>query len=221
MAKDRGNNGFLSSIRRTFNRNTSASSSSIQMVAEEMRPLTKSKNSKISATTGANNANFEFSVRDHSDATAKRGFRVQVPKRIMCYTILVFLILPVVLFAYVEMHKHSLKKHAARYHSYDITKVLPHLLEDGILEVDEENEENENDTTGMTNTTTTTATTTDDLMEVGDDNKKQQDDSASDAIEEQEPSRTISNNNATISEEVEHTSSLLTEAPHRRHYLRP
>ena len=32
--------------------------------------------------------NFEISLRDKSDATAKRGFRVQVPKRMLSYAVL-------------------------------------------------------------------------------------------------------------------------------------
>jgi hypothetical protein len=84
--------------------------------------------------------NFEFSVRDHSDATAKRAFRVQVPKRIIFYTTLVFFVLPVFLFIYVEMHKRSSSaadqknRNSERYFSYDISKVLPHLMEEEVAD---------------------------------------------------------------------------------------
>lgn len=80
---------------------------------------------------------FEFSVRDHSDATAKRGFRVQVPRRILCYTLLVFFILPIFLFLYVEMIKQSRKRQAARFHSSDPNKVLPHTFNEELLQPDD------------------------------------------------------------------------------------
>ena len=50
---------------------------------------------------GANNNNSNnmeiWSVRDRTDATAKRGFRVQVPKRLLAYVMLVFFVLPLLL----------------------------------------------------------------------------------------------------------------------------
>eukprot|EP00545_Synedropsis_sp_CCMP1620_P003294 CAMPEP_0119014442 /NCGR_PEP_ID=MMETSP1176-20130426/9743_1 /TAXON_ID=265551 /ORGANISM="Synedropsis recta cf, Strain CCMP1620" /LENGTH=261 /DNA_ID=CAMNT_0006967621 /DNA_START=118 /DNA_END=900 /DNA_ORIENTATION=+ len=146
--------GILSRIRRTFLRNAPTT------MLQEMRPmLNRNAKAREEAERSKGKARtsflaeddvksslaikdgkdaFEFSVRDHSDATAKRGFRVQVPKRIICYTVIVFFVLPIFLFVYVEMHKHSLKKQAARYHTFDITKVLPHLLDD-ILPDDEGN----------------------------------------------------------------------------------
>jgi hypothetical protein len=81
------------------------------------------------------NAAYEFSVRDYSDATAKRGFRVQIPKRILLYTVIVFFILPIVLFVYVEVHKKSTSSnshsehHKERYHQYDKSKIFPNLLQ--------------------------------------------------------------------------------------------
>jgi hypothetical protein len=144
--------GFMSRMRRTFLRNAPTT------MLQEMRPmLNRNAKAREEAERGRGKARvsflpdedmknslgikdgrdaFEFSVRDHSDATAKRGFRVQVPKRMICYTVLVFFVLPIFLFVYVEMHKHSLKKQAARYHTFDITKVLPHILDD-ILPDDE------------------------------------------------------------------------------------
>jgi hypothetical protein len=50
-------------------------------------------------------SNFEiYALRDRRDATAKRAFKVQVPKRMLYYTILVFLVLPLALFLWKEMH---------------------------------------------------------------------------------------------------------------------
>lgn len=99
----------------------------------ESRPKTRTGGVDVLASSG----NFEFSVRDHSDATAKRGFRVQVPRRILCYTILVFFILPIFLFVYVEMIKQSRKRQAARYHSYDQNKILPHIFHEDLLPPDD------------------------------------------------------------------------------------
>ena len=148
MAKDhhpKSNNSLFSSIRRSFLRNAPAS------IVEEMRPIllsskkgdtsnSSSNNNNNTSSSGTGNSHhnnhgvvagtYEFSVRDHSDASAKRGFRVQVPKRILCYTLVVFFILPLVLFLYVELHRQSLKRQAARYHSYDTSKVLPIILRD-------------------------------------------------------------------------------------------
>lgn len=128
---------FFGSMKRTFLRHAPSA------MLDEIRPMLNNNNTINNKSDGmpiksnkgkSSSENFEFSVRDHSDATAKRGFRVQVPKRIMCYTMLVFVVIPVFLFVYVEMHKKSSGKHAKhgdRYYSYDINKVLPHLLEDG------------------------------------------------------------------------------------------
>lgn len=129
---------FFGSMKRTFLRHAPSA------MLDEIRPMLNNNNNNNSSKSDgmpnksnkgkSSSENFEFSVRDHSDATAKRGFRVQVPKRIMCYTMLVFVVIPVFLFVYVEMHKKSSGKHAKhgdRYYSYDINKVLPHLLEDG------------------------------------------------------------------------------------------
>lgn len=98
-----------------------------------------SRNNKgMSPSTHGLPANFEFSVRDHSDATAKRGFRVQVPKRMLFYTILVFFVAPIVCFGYVEIHKAQLAKKmsqqehhhpANHYHPDDAAKIFPHLRE--------------------------------------------------------------------------------------------
>jgi hypothetical protein len=156
----KSSSGFMSRMRRTFLRNAPTT------MLQEMRPmLNRNAKAREEAERGRGKARtsclpdedmksslgikdgkgaFEFSVRDHSDATAKRGFRVQVPKRMICYTVLVFFVLPIFLFVYVEMHKHSLKKQAARYHTFDITKVLPHILDD--ILPDDENEVESNST---------------------------------------------------------------------------
>jgi hypothetical protein len=78
-----------------------------------------------------------YSVRDRRDATAKRAFKVQVPKRMLYYTILVFLVLPLALFLWKEMHldnhanhdpaTHDLVKSNMRVRGHD---VYPTWMED-------------------------------------------------------------------------------------------
>lgn len=156
MAKDhdhrpKNTNGFFSSIRRALVRNAPSS------IVEEMRPMILQPSGASKKAAGENRTKtrtgvdapfnaqvltsatgtFEFSVRDHSDATAKRGFRVQVPTRMLCYTILVFFVLPIALFLYFEMIKQSQKRQAARYHSLDHNKVLPHVFHEDLLPPDD------------------------------------------------------------------------------------
>lgn len=76
---------------------------------EEMIPMLESRRGTF---LGVKN-NFEFSVRDTTDATAKRGFRVQVPKRMLLYVLLVFFVLPLGLFLFVEVHKAQQKREFA------------------------------------------------------------------------------------------------------------
>lgn len=153
MTKDhdhrpKNTNGFMSSIRRALVRNAPSS------IVEEMRPMILQPSgaskkaggeSRTKTRTGvdaqvlasAATGTFEFSVRDHSDATAKRGFRVHVPTRMLCYTILVFFVLPIALFLYFEMIKQSQKRQAARYHSFNQNKVLPHVFHQELLPPDD------------------------------------------------------------------------------------
>ena len=174
-------NGFMSSIRRALVRNAPSS------LVEEMRPMillpsgaskkavgesrTKTRtgvevpfNAQVlaSATTGK----FEFSVRDHSDATAKRGFRVQVPTRMLCYTILVFFVLPIALFLYFEMIKQSHKRQAARYHANDQSKVLPHTSHEELLPPDDAGDSSIASAFTATGTNETLANTEQTLAEV-------------------------------------------------------
>lgn len=134
---------ILSSLRRNVNVFRSAGGAS-QVMEHETRPLTTSM-SGGGATGGATGtasdnhhlhphphghghalpthtkSNFEiYSVRDRRDATAKRAFKVQVPKRMLYYTMTVFLVLPLALFLWKEMH---LDNHAAnRDPAHDLVK---------------------------------------------------------------------------------------------------
>jgi hypothetical protein len=96
---------------------------------QEMVPMLDSRRGTF---LGVKNT-FEFSVRDTSDATAKRGFRVQVPKKILGYVMLVFFILPLILFLYVEVHKAHQKRQVARSiernHSFNVS-TFPHFVLD-------------------------------------------------------------------------------------------
>jgi len=49
----------------------------------------------------------DFSFRDHSDAAAKRRFQVKVPCRLLAVLLLVFLIVPGLIFLQKEMHIHE------------------------------------------------------------------------------------------------------------------
>lgn len=49
----------------------------------------------------------DFSFRDFSDATAKRRFQVKVPCRLLLVLILVFLLIPGLIFLYKEFHIHE------------------------------------------------------------------------------------------------------------------
>ena len=84
---------------------------------------------------------FEYNVRDHSDASAKRKFRVRVPTRLLRYVVLVFLIGPLVVFVHREGHIHdnSSENHykAEHFNHVDTKDVLAHLLD----KPDQKNEE--------------------------------------------------------------------------------
>jgi hypothetical protein len=124
---------ILSSLRRNVNvfRSATTGGGANQVLEHETRPLTTSMSGGAHViggigigahthTTGNSSSdkhphghalpthtksNFEiYSVRDRRDATAKRAFKVQVPKRMLYYTILVFLVLPLALFLWKEMH---------------------------------------------------------------------------------------------------------------------
>ena len=92
-------------------------------VVEEMIPMLDSRRGTFLGVKDT----FEFSMRDSSDATAKRGFRVQVPKRMLSYVLLVFFILPLLLFLYVEVHKAQEKRHVAKYNAPPLPNSFPRL----------------------------------------------------------------------------------------------
>jgi len=140
---------FHSEIRRNFIRYAPTS------VLQEMRPMLN-QNSKqreedarkpidlqrlppARRPKGEGNL-FEFSVRDHPTQPAKKGFRVQVPKRLLFYTILVFFILPIFVFVFFEISKSKKGKHPPTYHKYDVSHVLSHLMSDEDQETEGTNE---------------------------------------------------------------------------------
>jgi hypothetical protein len=74
---------------------------------------------------------FEYNLRDSSDASAKRKFRVKIPTRLLRYVVLVFLIVPLILFAHREGHIHDDKNHykAEHFNKVDTQDILSHLLD--------------------------------------------------------------------------------------------
>lgn len=65
---------------------------------------TKSSNNSHSASS--NHTIELYSVRDRHDSTGKRAFKVQMPRRLLYYTLGVFLVLPVFIFIWKEFHLH-------------------------------------------------------------------------------------------------------------------
>lgn len=144
--KDHKRPSFLSSLRRSFGVHG--------IPVEETRPMLSSapRNAVPVRAAGPprpggrvpDNRNFEISLRDKSDATAKRGFWVQVPKRMLSYALLVFVVLPLVLFFYVEVHNVGSHRHGHGHEqpkapeSHFTASVFSHLLdvEDGEGEED-------------------------------------------------------------------------------------
>ena len=94
---------LFSSLRRSLVRSPGGA-----LVVEETRPMLpggQRPSLKGPHRAGGRTEKFEISLRDKSDATAKRGFRVQVPKRMLFYSVLVFIVLPLALFVYMEVHR--------------------------------------------------------------------------------------------------------------------
>ena len=147
---------ILSSLRRNVNvfRSATVGNGANQVLEHETRPLTASMSGGAHGTGGIvgtssgkhphghalpthTKSKFEvFSVRDRRDTTGKRAFKVEVPKRMLYYTILVFLVLPLALFLWKEMHldnhsrdpaTHDLVKANMRGHRHD---VYPTWMED-------------------------------------------------------------------------------------------
>jgi hypothetical protein len=115
----------------------------------ETRPmLPGSRPPPLSVTTPRRTENFEISLRDKSDATAKRGFRVQVPKRMLSYAVLVFIVAPLTLFAYMEVHRVATSHgHAAN------EKVEHHFHHDVLSLLTDGEEEEEHETNAVVNET--------------------------------------------------------------------
>jgi hypothetical protein len=161
--------------------------------SEEMRPMLPSQQQshhvapKGPAAAPTRRENFEIiSVRDKSDATAKRGFKVQVPKRMLTYSALIFIVAPLFLFGYMEVH--NTKHHNyhpegdSKGHEYLPTDILSSLLTDS----PEEDALNSTDASlDAWNTTSIgdIATTNSTVLEEGSEAKNALKDSTSDADE--------------------------------------
>jgi len=100
----------------------------------------------LSITTPRRTENFEISLRDKSDATAKRGFRVQVPKRMLSYAVLVFIVAPLTLFAYMEVHR------VATSHGHAANEKVEHHFHHDVLSLLTDGEE-EQETNAVVNET--------------------------------------------------------------------
>jgi hypothetical protein len=75
----------------------------------------------------------QYSVRDKSDAAAKRRYNVNIPSRMIAVLVLVFMIAPLMTFFYKEVHIHD-EHHQPHYKSekfvnVDTQDVLSHLLD--------------------------------------------------------------------------------------------
>mmetsp|Transcript_26938 Transcript_26938/g.40774 ORF Transcript_26938/g.40774 Transcript_26938/m.40774 type:complete len:242 (+) Transcript_26938:79-804(+) len=112
MSKKHQKESFVASMRRT-----AAVRNKHSTLPEEMQPMLKREDEKGRANRARSSLledDIKICVRDHRDAAGKRAYRVQVPKRMICYTCLIFVLLPVFLFGYVETHRSSLKNARSR-----------------------------------------------------------------------------------------------------------
>lgn len=125
---------------------------SLSLRPEEGRPLSLGSSLKQKA--------FPVARREFFDATAKRDFRVQVPKRMLTYTVCVFFVAPLVLFGYFEVHTREIHHHHDQEHD---VKEREHFSKDILsLLTDEQQQEEENvmnrtDTNESGNINTTSA----------------------------------------------------------------
>eukprot|EP00978_Attheya_sp_CCMP212_P003192 scaffold6581_cov57-Attheya_sp.AAC.20 len=88
------------------------------------------ENFEISTAPRGKNKNYFFQVRgrDRRDASAKKKFQVQVPKKMIVYVLLVFFLLPLLLFGYVFMrqflgYNSRYKQHGPSHHLYGSNRV--------------------------------------------------------------------------------------------------
>jgi hypothetical protein len=112
-----------------------------QASAEEMRPFlptpslsTPSKPSVIPPPrSGQLPSRFHIDVRDKRDASAKRRFRVNLPKPILAILVLVFVVVPLLIFFYKEVHIHENHDEAhfkpEKFINVDTHDVLSHFLD--------------------------------------------------------------------------------------------
>mmetsp|Transcript_11139 Transcript_11139/g.20316 ORF Transcript_11139/g.20316 Transcript_11139/m.20316 type:complete len:337 (-) Transcript_11139:345-1355(-) len=88
------------------------------------------ENFEISTAPRGKNKNYFFQVRgrDRRDASAKKKFQVQVPKKMIVYVLLVFFLLPLLLFGYVFMrqflgYNSRYKQHGPSHHLHGSNRV--------------------------------------------------------------------------------------------------
>jgi hypothetical protein len=86
----------------------------------------------------------QYSVRDKSDASAKRRYNVNIPTRMITILVLVFMIAPLLIFFYKEVHIHDELNQPhfkpEKFVNVDTHDVLSHLLD---------NKQNKNSTHSM------------------------------------------------------------------------
>lgn len=139
--KEKKKASLFSSLRRNY---------LVRPGVEETRPMLPAHPTiKTPAPRPRAAENFEISLRDKSDATAKRGFRVQVPKRMLSYVVLVFLVAPLSLFLWMEVHR------VASSHGQHNNEKVPedHFHHDVLSLLTDEEEEQQTDALAKTNET--------------------------------------------------------------------
>jgi len=141
--KEKKKPSLFSSLRRSLVR-PSAADETRPILPGQARPTIKGPTPRAAGL--ASTKNFEISLRDKSDATAKRGFRVQVPKRMLSYAVLVFIVAPLALFMYMEVHR------VAASHGSAHEKVPEHHFHHDVLSLLTD-EEDEKDAAALANDT--------------------------------------------------------------------
>jgi len=107
-----------------------STSSSIKRIVERFQLTSMSilptpsgstpRNSKIFRVGGANRIDLLRS-RDRMDASAKRGFRVSVPTKLLLYVAIVFFIIPLLFAFYILVHRifiHDAHHHRSHHHQH-------------------------------------------------------------------------------------------------------
>jgi hypothetical protein len=111
------------------------------------------------AAAAARRENFEISLRDKNDATAKRAFRVQVPKRMLTYTVCIFFVAPLFLFGYFQVHTRAIHHQANHHGDVKAVVVHEHFSKDILSLLTDEKEAEENAVVNSTDINTAGNTT--------------------------------------------------------------